>query len=175
MKATQQNWTRRATGTLLAFGLVALMSASPVQAQQQRDEYGDVSAADVGYQTVARISYLSGNVSFARGDDPDNWQAADQNVPMSVGDRIYTDAKSRVELESDGGDVIRVGARSELSALNLTGDTKQFAVKSGIVSFHVGNIGDNDVFEVDTPNSAITFQQGGDYRVEVDDSGNSRV
>ena len=154
MKAAQENWIWRVTGTLLAFGLVALMSADRVQAQQ-RDEYGDVNAADVSYQTVARISYLSGNVSFARGDDPDNWQAADQNVPMSVGDRIYTDARSRAELESDGGDVIRVGARSEISALNLTGDTKQFAVKSGIVSFHVGNIGQNDVFEVDTPNSAI--------------------
>src|SRR5215475_3026425 len=124
----QENWTRRATGTLLAVGLVTLVSAASVQAQQ-RDEYGDVNAADVSYQTVARISYLSGNVSFARGDDPDNWQAADQNVPMSVGDRVYTDARSRVELESDGGDVIRVGAHSELSALNLTGDTKQFAVK----------------------------------------------
>jgi hypothetical protein len=174
MKAAKESSTRRVTGILLALGLVALASADRVHAQQ-RDEYGDVNASDVSYQTVARISYLSGNVSFARGDDPDNWQAADQNVPMSVGDRIYADARSRVELESDGGDVIRVGARSELSALNLTADTKQFAVRSGIVSFHVGNIDDNDVFEVDTPNSAITFQQAGDYRVEVDESGNSRV
>lgn len=174
MKAALESWPRRVTGTLLALGLAALMSADRVRAQQ-RDEYGDVTAADVGYQTVARISYLSGNVSYARGDDSDNWQAADQNVPMSVGDRIYADAKSRVELETDGGDVIRVGAHSELSALNLTGDTKQFAVRSGIVSFHIGNIDDNEVFEVDTPNSAITFQQAGDYRVEVDDSGNSRV
>jgi hypothetical protein len=154
---------------------LAVLLGADTAAAQQRDEYGDVSAADVSYQTVARISYLSGSVSFARGDDPDNWQAADQNVPMSVGDRVYADTRSRVELESDGGDVIRVGAQSELSALNLTADTKQFAVKSGIVSFHVGNVGDNDVFEVDTPNSAVTFQQGGDYRVEVDQSGNTRV
>ena len=32
-------------------------------------------------QTVARLAYISGDVSFARGDDPDDWQPADPNIP----------------------------------------------------------------------------------------------
>ena len=170
MKAAQESWTRRVTGTLLALGLVALTSADRVQAQQ-RDEYGDVNASDVSYQTVARISYLSGNVSFARGDDPDNWQAADQNVPMSAR-RSHLHGREEPRRASSPRRRRRsaLGARTDLSALNLTDDTKQFAVKSGIASFHVRELDDNDVFEVDTPNAAITFEQAGDYRVEVDDS-----
>src|SRR2546425_9006889 len=51
------------------------------------------------HQTVARISYVSGDVSFSRGDDPDEWQSADLNVPMTLGDRLYTGQDGRVELQ----------------------------------------------------------------------------
>ena len=82
--------TSRTLWPLWAF-LSALLCA-PFAAGQGRDEYGEIR------QTVARISYLSGEVSFSRGDDPDNWQPADRNVPMTLGDRIYTGSRSRVEL-----------------------------------------------------------------------------
>ncbi len=52
-------------------------------------------------QTVARLAYVSGDVSFARGDDSDAWQAADRNVPMTLGDRVWT-AGGRLELQVHG-------------------------------------------------------------------------
>jgi hypothetical protein len=157
-----------ATGALFSITFTALVGARSALAQA-RDEYGDVN------QTVARISYISGSVSFARGDDPDNWQAADQNVPMSLGDRVYTDSKSRAELQVQGGDSIWLGARTDLAALNLTDDTKQFSVKGGVATFQIQRLGDNEIFEVDTPNAAVTFDQNGNYRIEVDNDGNTRV
>src|SRR6266496_3057351 len=62
----------RTFGTLCG---VLLGLSSSLATAQVRNEYGEIQ------QTVARISYLSGEVSFARGDDPDDWQAGDRNVP----------------------------------------------------------------------------------------------
>src|SRR2546427_10928951 len=117
--------------TLCTLGGVLFGLFSSLATAQVRNEYGEIS------QTVARISYISGEVSFSRGDDPDDWQPADRNVPMTLGDRVYTGSRSRLELQVHGGDSIRLGAHSDLAALNLTDDTKQFAVKAGVVSFQI--------------------------------------
>jgi hypothetical protein len=151
--------------------LWALLSVlfAPFAVAQGRDDYGEIR------QTVARISYISGEVSFSRGDDPDDWQPADRNVPMTLGDRVYTGSRSRLELQIHGGDSIRLGARSDLAALNLTDDTKQFAVKAGVASFQIRRLYEGELFEVDTPNAAVTFEAPGEYRVDVDDHGDTRV
>ena len=125
-------------------------------------------------QTVARLAYVSGDVSFARGDDPDAWQAADPNVPMTLGDRIWT-ADGRLELQVHGGNVIRLAKSTDLTALNLTEDTHQFSVSAGVASFQIRRLGDDDVFEVDTPNAAITFERTGDYRIDVREGGDTRL
>jgi hypothetical protein len=148
---------------------LVLALAAPFATAQVRDEYGEVN------QTVARISYLSGEVSFSRGDDPEDWQPADRNVPMTLGDRIYTGSRSRVELELQGGDSVRLGARSDFAALNLTDDTQQFSLKSGVASIQIRSLSDNEIFELDTPNAAVTFDRAGDYRVDVDENGFTRV
>ncbi len=156
--------TSSALGALLCLFLPAAFAAG-----QQRDEYGEIR------QTVARISYLSGEVSFSRGDDPDDWQPADRNVPMTLGDRVYTGSRSRLELQIHGGNSIRLGAQTDLAALNLTDDTKQFSVKAGIASFEIRRLSEDELFEVDTPNAAVTFERPGEYRVDVDESGNTRI
>src|SRR6266851_2189987 len=156
-----------ALGTLLT-GLAVLLVARPVFGQY-RDDFGEMR------QTVARISYVAGEVSFLRGDDPDNWRPADRNVPMTLGDRVYTGNRSRLELQLQGGDVVRLGARTDLAALNLTDDTKQFSLKGGVASFRIRRLFEDENFEVDTPNAAVTFETPGDYRVDVDDSGYTRV
>ena len=151
------------------WAVLSVLLFAPFAVGQGRDEYGETR------QTVARISYISGEVSFSRGDDPDHWQPADRNVPMTLGDRIYTGSRSRLELQIHGGDSIRLGARSDLAALNLTDDTKQFAVKAGIASFQIRRLYEDELFEVDTPNAAVTFETPGEYRVDVDDNGDTRV
>ena len=156
--------------------LSALLLCAPIALGQAKDEYGEAGEGpDVVAQTVARISDVQGSVSYARGDDPENWQTADVNVPMTLGDRIYADSKSRVELQVHGGDLIWLGSRTDLAALNLTDDTKQFALKSGVGTFQVRRLDEDDSWEVDTPNAAVTFERTGIYRVDVDGAGNTRV
>jgi hypothetical protein len=164
--------------------LISLFAAVSLTLAQERDQYGNAQQADENgardqygevQQTVARLSYMDGSVSYARGDQPDDWQAADRNVPMTIGDRVYTGNRSRLELQVQGGDTIRLGAQTDLAALNLTDDTKQFSIKSGVGSFHVRNLDANEVFEIDTPNAALTVEEPGDYRVDVDNNGNSQI
>src|SRR5512141_2589989 len=155
--------------TLCTLGGVLFGLFSSVATAQVRDEYGEIR------QTVARISFLSGDVSFSRGDDPDDWQPADRNVPMTLGDRIYTGSRSRIELQVHGGDFVRLGARTDFAALNLTEDTRQFSLRSGVASIRIRSLSDYEIFEIDTPNSAVTFERPGDYRVDVDEDGFTRV
>ena len=145
--------TASSARTLCTLGVVLFAIFSTLASAQARDEYGEIN------QTVARISFLSGQVSFARGDDPDDWQPADRNVPMTLGDRIYTGSRSRLELQIHGGDSIRLAARSDLAALNLTDDTKQFSLQSGVASIQILRLSDSEIFEIDTPNAAVSFDQ----------------
>ncbi len=172
-----RRWRRTLLGLLGGFALPlgAQQSGYPPQQGYPLEQPGAYDAADSGIsQSVARISYLNGNVSFARGDDPDEWQDADVNVPMTIGDRVYT-GEGSLELQLEHGALVDLGARTDLATLNLTEQVSQFAVKSGIASFAVPRLAPGEIFEVDTPNAAVTFDRPGRYRVDVDESGQTRV
>jgi hypothetical protein len=149
--------------------LAAVWAASPARGQAYPENGNDEIR-----QTVARLSFVSGDVSFARGDAPDEWQLADPNVPMTLGDRIWT-ARGRLELQVHGGQVVRLGPDTDLTVLNLTEETKQLSLSAGTGSFEVPRLGDDEVFEVDTPNAAITFERPGNYRVDVRSNGDTRL
>jgi hypothetical protein len=170
MEAAMKFANRAGVLTKLTSALFGLMLCAPAFAQ-----YRDQAPDDDIRQTVARVSYLNGGVSYARGDDPDNWQSADLNVPLTLGDRIYTGRGGRAELSIHGGTYVRLDGDTDLEALNLTDDTQQLSLKLGTASFQLRRLGQDDVFEVDTPNAAITFDAAGDYRVDVDQDGNSRI
>jgi len=125
-------------------------------------------------QTVVRVAYVTGKVSYSRGDDPDGWQPASLNYPMTLGDRLYTARGSRVELQTEGG-AIYLAPETDLAVLNLTYDVKQFSLGMGSASFRIRRIDSGEPFEVDTPNAAVTFDRAGDYRIDVDRNGNTRV
>src|SRR5215475_1279821 len=82
--------------------LAAVASPSRAMAQDDPRYWGDRARGDASdesddiRETVARVSYTSGDTSFSRGDDPDEWQDLDVNVPMSYGDRVYTGERGRL-------------------------------------------------------------------------------
>ncbi|HET7451329.1 MAG TPA: DUF6600 domain-containing protein [Thermoanaerobaculia bacterium] len=155
----------------LGMALAALLALAPHPMRGQ--DYPDQGGIQ---QAVARISYIDGNdASYSRGDDSDNWQAAVPNVPLTLGDRVYTGDASRMELEVHGGALVRLAPRTDLTVLNLTDDVKQLSLAAGTASFRVRRMKNDEVFEVDSPNAAVTFDTPGNYRLDVDDQGNSRV
>ncbi|MEO8056057.1 MAG: DUF6600 domain-containing protein, partial [Acidobacteriota bacterium] len=124
-------------------------------------------------QTVARVAFVQGEGSFQRGDDPESWQPLAINVPMTIGDRVWTGASGRLELQAPGFRAF-VAPRTELTALNLTEDVQQYSVAQGTATFRVTSMDDEDELEIDTPNAAISLERPGIYRVFVDAAGNTR-
>jgi hypothetical protein len=160
----------RALAVAMAILMLFLNTPPPARGQDYRDQDDD----DID-QIVARISYVQGAVSYGRGDDPDDWDPALVNVPFALGDRIYSSTEGRAELQLPGGNFVRIGRRSYLSALTLTYDTKQFYLGNGAATVNIRRLDPDEIFEIDTPNVAVTLETAGQYRVEVDEDGNTRV
>src|ERR1700756_5019085 len=79
-------------------------------AQQPQDEVDPPSRA-------ARLSYLGGTVSFQPGSVED-WGPATLNRPLTPGDRLWTEAGARAELNI-GSVAIRLNGRTNFSFINL--------------------------------------------------------
>src|SRR5450759_2663156 len=154
----------RGRALVALLGTLALASASQAQSPNGDDLQ----------QTVVRVAYFSGEVSYSRGDNPDDWQPASLNFPRTLGDRLYTASGSRLELQTEGA-TIYLAPETDLAALNLTYEVKQFSLGMGSASFRIRRIGPGETFEVDTPNAAVTFDRAGEYRIDVDRDGNTRV
>jgi hypothetical protein len=146
---------------IFAFSLIGVTPAS-APAQEQ-------------YPAVARLSFVSGPVTYSRGDDPDEWDDAIENLPVTIGDRIYAAEDGRAELQISSGNFVRLAPRSYLSTLNLSDDIKQFYLGEGAASFSIKRLQSDEVIEIGTPNVSVTLEEPGQYRVAVDDDGNSRV
>lgn len=122
---------------------------------------------------VARINYLSGSVSFERGD-LDEWVTAVVNYPLISGDKIWTDFQSRAEMHV-GQTAIRLSENTALSFLNLDNQTIQASLLEGSIDVHIRKLGEDEFFEIDTPNVAISILRPGEYRIDVSLNGDTRV
>ncbi|MEO6596346.1 MAG: FecR domain-containing protein, partial [Planctomycetota bacterium] len=112
------------------------------------------------------MAYLSGTVSFSPAGQPD-WVRAAINRPLTTGDRLWTDANSRAELQI-GGAAIRMGPSTSLVLLNLDDRIAQVQLSQGTLRVRVRSVGSRQVLEVATPNLAFTVRRIGNYRIEVD-------
>lgn len=120
---------------------------------------------------VARLGYTSGAVSFSPAGD-NEWVQAPINRPLTNGDRLWTDAGARAEIQV-GGAMIRMSAGSSVVVLNLDDRIAQLQLTQGTLNVRVRRLEPNQVFEVDTPNFAFTLRQPGEYRIVVDPDGNA--
>src|SRR5580698_1606799 len=120
---------------------------------------------------VARLSFIQGSVSFRPAGEPD-WIAVVPNRPITTGDMIWADADSRAELRL-GSATIRMNSTTGFSFLNLDDRVVQVQLSEGTLDVRVLRLGDEETFEVDTPNQAFSILRPGFYRFEADPDGNS--
>ncbi|HUI55259.1 MAG TPA: DUF6600 domain-containing protein [Bryobacteraceae bacterium] len=122
---------------------------------------------------VARLNYIGGPVSF-RPASVEDWTAATLNYPLTTGDHLWTDAGAQTEMHV-GSTAIRMGSQTALSILNLDDRIVQLSLTAGSLNVHIRYQGDQETYEVDTPNVAISLLRPGDYRINADGDNNVTV
>ncbi len=134
---------------------------------------GAAAVADDPPSRIARLQYTSGDVSLQPGGVND-WVAAAINRPLTTADRLWADKNSRAELHL-GSAVMRVSAETSLTLTNLTDDTLQVELDQGTLNLRVRRLYHGEIYEVDTPNIAFTITKAGEYRFDVDPSGDTTL
>jgi hypothetical protein len=122
---------------------------------------------------VARLNFVSGSVSF-RPASLEDWTPATVNYPLSTGDHLFADQDGRAEFHV-GSTVFRLGAQTAIEFLNLDDRTIQVRLSQGSLSVHPRRLPEDQVLEVDTPNSAVSIDRAGVYRINVAEDGKSTV
>ena len=121
---------------------------------------------------AARIQRVEGEVALnntnAANAENEQWIAATENQPFSVGDRIYTRDNGRASLAFTGRNFARLNSNTSLDVLALNDERTQLALRDGSAMFDVGYLDSGDLFEVATPYGAVDFQQPGLYNVGID-------
>jgi len=121
---------------------------------------------------AARIQRVEGEVALnntnASNAENEQWIAATENQPFSVGDRIYTRDSGRASLAFTGRNFARLNSNTSLDVLALNDERTQLALRDGSAMFDVGYLDSGDLFEVATPYGAVDFQQPGLYNVGID-------
>jgi hypothetical protein len=122
---------------------------------------------------VARLTQIEGTVTFSPSGE-DEWAAAEPNRPLTTGDRLWSDAASHAEL-GIGTASARLGAGTSVQVLNLDDRIGQFQLAQGTFNLRVRSIAGDQFYEIDTPTLAFSIRQDGDYRIDVDPSGNTTI
>ncbi len=123
---------------------------------------------------VVSVASVSGGVSHSRGGDADDWKPASAGLSVSTGDRLYAARGARLELRTAGCD-IRLSSGAGLEAIGLADGARRFYVWGGSAAFLVRELRPSEFFGVDTASALVTFERAGQYRIDVDSGGETRV
>ena len=118
---------------------------------------------------VGRLSIIEGPVSFQPAG-ADDWATAEPNRPVTEGDRLWADADGRGEVDI-GSTALRLSSETEVDIVQLDDDRIQVSLPQGSLIETVGDLDDDQDYEIDTPNAAISIVDEGSYRVDVSPDG----
>jgi hypothetical protein len=149
------------------FSAAALMAQFPGQAQQPYQQ----GPQDDPPSRVARLNWITGDIAFQPAT-LDTWTEATVNYPLTTGDHLYVNAGARAELHIDEN-VIRLNGNSGFGFLNLDDSIAQMSLSEGSLEIRLRYLDPNDIFEIDTPNGAVTLLRAGEYRVDVNPYANN--
>ncbi len=155
----------RATSRGSALGLLAAAGLLLALASRSGADDGDPP------ERVAVADLVEGSVAaqFAGAGD---WTSDLANRPLTSGDKLWVDADSRAELHL-GSTAIRLGANTGLQFLNVADSVAQLRLSAGSMNVRLRYLSPDEAVEVDTPNSAISLLQAGEYRIDVSDTGDA--
>lgn len=124
---------------------------------------------------VARIKFLEGEGQIKRTDS-DKWEKLTLNLPVVEGDEITTDENSRLEIQFDKNNYLRLAENSYLKIVNLQDEGIAVSISQGTLNLTILEFDKNKgYFEVDAPKTTIAVQKEGKYRIDAGDDENKEV
>ncbi len=154
--------------TLLLTLAGATTLARPIADDDTKYDYDETAR-------VARISLLTGDVSLRRAGG-NKWERATLNFPLVEGDRLATGAGSRVEIQIDARNFVRLGEYATLDVVTLRREGVALSVPEGTATLRLARFDRaKEYFEIDAPKTTIAAEQRGLFRLDVAQNGNVRV
>jgi len=148
-----------------------LICASGLLQAQDQAPPDDGGGAGDPPSRIARLAYSEGDVGLLPAGEKD-WGEASLNRPLTTGDRLSTGQNGRAELQLDTG-TLRIADDSNFGFLTLNDQLTQVELTQGTINLTVGNMGDGQGYEIDTPTVALVVNQPGNYRVDISEDGKS--
>jgi hypothetical protein len=138
----------------------------------------DEEIDDAGYEETARVvrvSLLGGDVSLRRAGSKE-WEKVTLNLPLVEGDRLATGAGSRLEIQIDARNFLRIGEYATLDIVTLREEGIALSLPEGTATLRLARFdNDREYFEIDAPKTTLAAEQKGSYRIDVAQNGNVRV
>lgn len=164
--------TLAAGAAVFASGLPAitdLVSAEPTYLQDDGNDQPEVTAR------VARISYIYGAARIRRSG-VDEWENVTLNLPLVAGDEIATDGASKIEIQFDKAQHLRLWENSYLKIVTLADDNIAVSVSIGTAALRITSFDkDRQSFEIDAPKTTVAVQRAGEYRIDAGRDGDKEI
>jgi hypothetical protein len=163
--------SRLSAPSALLFLLSTLFLLAPA-ARAAEDTYEDEYEE---HARVLRVSLLKGEVSLKRAGE-DEWEDARLNAPLVEGDLLATGRDSRLEIQADARNFVRVGPDSVIRVVTLRDEGIALSISEGTATFRLARFDkDREYFELDAPGTTVAAERTGQYRVDVGRDGSVRV
>ncbi|HET6893571.1 MAG TPA: FecR domain-containing protein, partial [Pyrinomonadaceae bacterium] len=149
--------------------LLTFVAPTSARAVEDEDEDYDVKAR------VVRMSLITGEVSLKRNGNTD-WERARLNFPLVEGDTVSTDLNSRLEIQIDARNFVRLESNSILRIVTLRDEGVALSVVEGTASVRLAKFDrDREYFEIDAPKVTLAAEKKGLYRIDVSRDGRVRL
>jgi hypothetical protein len=162
-------WSSRRFSSFLLLALTFLSVNISVRAYDDEAEQYDVKAR------VVRISLISGEVSLKRKGNTD-WERARLNFPRVEGDTVSTDRESRLEIQIDARNFVRLAPSSTLQFVALRDEGVALSLTEGTATVRLSKFDrEHEYFEIDAPKTTMAAEKKGLYRIDVPLDGRVRL
>ncbi|HVI70818.1 MAG TPA: FecR domain-containing protein, partial [Pyrinomonadaceae bacterium] len=166
MRVSRRNVSLLLSLLLLLFSIT--ITARAGDDDDEPDEY-DVKAR------VVRTSLIDGEVNLKRSGNED-WERVRLNYPLVEGDTIATGRDSRLEIQVDARNFVRLAADSVLRIVTLRDEGIALSVVEGTATVRLAKFDrKNEYFEIDAPKTTLAAEKTGLYRIDAPRDGRVRL
>ncbi len=161
--------SRRNVSFLLSLLLITFSITVTARADDDEPDDYEVKAR------VVRVSLIDGEVNLKRFGNQD-WERTRLNYPLVEGDTLTTGKDSRLEIQIDARNFVRLTSNTILRIVTLRDEGIAMSVVEGTAIVRLAKFDrDREYFEIDAPKTTLAAEKTGLYRIDVPREGRVRL